>query len=389
MLILNAGCSTLKFSLYDGGQIPARRFSGTLDRIGSSGATFTLKDSLGDSLTHETIDAATHEIGLEYLLKRLAERTNGKPIHSVGHRIVYGGPCYREPQLVDTAMLEELARIQFFDPEHLPSEIALMKSMATLYPNVPQVACFDTAFHRTMSRVATQLPLPRRYESQGLQRYGFHGLSCEYLMQELERLAGKEAAHGRIILAHLGNGASMTAVSNGQSLDTTMAFTPAAGLMMSTRTGDIDPGIASYLMRSEGMTAAQYDHLINHESGLKGVSETSSDMRDLLAIEATDHRAAEAITLFCYQAKKSLGALTTVLGGLDTVIFSGGIGENAAPVRSRICEGLSYLGIELDEARNAAHEAVISANASRVTLRVIKTDEELIIAQSVARVLPR
>ena len=235
--------------------------------------------------------------------------------------------------------------------------------------------------------MARLLPIPRRYEAKGLQRYGFHGLSYAYLMEELHRVADANAAHGRVILAHLGNGASMAAVREGHSVDTTMALTASAGLVMSTRAGDLDPGLMLFLARSEQMTLAQFDRMVNRESGLLGVSETSSDMRDLLARATDDVRAAEAIALFCYQAKKWIGAYAAALGGLDTLVFAGGIGENAAPVRARICEGLGFLGLELNESRNAAHAMVISSDASRVTVRVIRTDEEVMIARSIHRVL--
>jgi acetate kinase len=253
---------------------------------------------------------------------------------------------------------------------------------------VPQIACFDTAFHHDMPRVAKLLPIPRRYEAQGLRRYGFHGLSYSFLMQELEAIAGTKTAQGRVILAHLGNGASMAAVRDGNSMDTSMGFTPAAGLVMSTRSGDLDPGLVSYLARSEGMTAAQFHHMVSQESGLLGVSELSSDMRDLLSRETTDTRAAEAVALFCYQAKKWIGSFAAVLGGLDTRVFSGGIGENCPSIRARICEGLGFLGLELIEAWNAKNAAVISAPTSTVTVRVIHTDEELVIAKTVTRLAP-
>jgi acetate kinase len=238
-----------------------------------------------------------------------------------------------------------------------------------------------------MPRVAKLLAIPRRFEAKGVQRYGFHGLSCAYLMQELERLGGAKAAKGRVVLAHLGNGASLTAVRDGRSMDTTMAYTAASGLVMGSRSGDMDPGLVSFLARSEQMTASRFDHMVNCESGLLGVSETSSDMRDLLGRETQDVRAAEAVALFCYQAKKWIGAYAAALGGLDTLVFAGGIGENSPPVRARICEGLGFLGIELSESRNAVHANVISTDAGRVTVRVIRTDEELMIARSVCRVL--
>jgi acetate kinase len=254
-------------------------------------------------------------------------------------------------------------------------------------PAMPQVACFDTTFHRNLPRVARILPIPRRLERAGVRRYGFHGLSYDFLMQELARVGGMEAAQGRVLLAHLGNGASLAAVRAGQCVDTSMAFTPAAGVPMSSRSGDLDPGLVRYLAQTEGMTAEQFDHMINHESGLLGVSEISSDIRDLLSIEGQDERAADAVALFCYQVKKWIGAFAAVLGGVDTLVFAGGIGENAAVVRARICEGLDFLGIELDAARNVTSAPVISADASRVTVRVIRTDEELMIAQAVDRVL--
>jgi acetate kinase len=250
------------------------------------------------------------------------------------------------------------------------------------------VACFDTAFHQTMPRVARLLPIPRRFDAKGVQRYGFHGLSYAYLMEELARLGDPAAKIGRVILAHLGNGASLAAVRDGKSIDTSMGFTPTAGLVMSTRSGDLDPGLAPYLARTEQMTTKQFYEMVNHESGLLGVSETSSDMRDLLDHETQDVRAAEAVALFCYQAKKWIGSFAAALGGLDTLVFAGGIGENAPPVRARICEGLNFLGIELNESRNADTAGVISTDASRVTVRVIRTDEELMIARSVLRSCP-
>jgi acetate kinase len=238
-----------------------------------------------------------------------------------------------------------------------------------------------------MPRVARLLPIPRRYEAQGVRRYGFHGLSYAFLMEELARLAGSEAAHGRVILAHLGNGASLAAVREGKSIDTSMGFTPTAGLVMSSRSGDLDPGLVSYLARTEKMSATQFQHMVNHASGLLGVSETSSDMRDLLDCEAQDVRAAEAVALFCYQVKKWIGAFAAALGGLDTLVFAGGIGENAPTVRTRICEGLGFLGIDFDEKRNTANEGMISAAAGRVAVRIIRTDEERMIAKTVCRVL--
>lgn len=390
VLALNAGSSSLKFALFKDAPL-TRAFSGSVDRIGLPKSTFTLKGRDGKKIESGDISAANHVEALEHLDRRI-RNLPGNPagnlgFHAMGHRVVHGGPRYREPQMVDQAMLVELRRIRAFSPTHLPAEIGLMEFFAEKFPDVPQIACFDTAFHRDMPRVAKLLPIPRRYQTQGIERYGFHGLSYTYLTEELRRIAGDEAADGRVILAHLGNGASMAAVREGKGVDTTMAFTPAAGLVMSSRSGDMDPGLVAFLQKSEQMSPTQFNDMVNYESGLRGVSETSSDMRDLLGRESEDVRAAEAVELFCYQARKWIGSYAAVLGGLDTLVFAGGIGENAAPVRARICEGLGFLGIELDASRNAAHAEVVSTDASRVVVRMIRTDEELMIARSVLRVL--
>jgi acetate kinase len=263
----------------------------------------------------------------------------------------------------------------------------LIEAVRRRFPDLPQVACFDTAFHHDLPRVAQLLPIPRRYEAQGVRRYGFHGLSYEFLMGELARVAGSEVAPGRVILAHLGNGASLAAVRDGKPMDTSMGFTPVAGVPMSTRSGDLDPGLFWYLARTEGVDAERFNEMVNLQSGLLGVSETSSDMRDLLDRETQDVRAAEAVALFCYQVKKWIGAFAAALGGLDTLVFAGGIGENAPKVRARICDGLCFLGIEVEENRNAVNDDVISTVAGSVAVRVIRTDEELVIARSVYNVL--
>jgi acetate kinase len=289
--------------------------------------------------------------------------------------------------VVTPALLAELRSLQPFDPEHLPLELELIEAIARAHPQLPQMVCFDTAFHRDMPRVAKQLALPRRFEQLGLQRYGFHGLSYTYLMEELARRNDPAVSTGRIILAHLGNGASMAAVLNGSSIDTSMGLTPGSGLMMGTRSGDIDPGLSGFLARTEQLTAKQQDHLLNHESGLLGVSQVSADVRDLLALESSDSRAAEALALFCYQARKCIGAYAAALGGLDALVFTGGIGENAPVIRERICADLAFLGIHIDATRNAANAEIISPAGARVRLRVIATDEELIIARACATLL--
>jgi acetate kinase len=282
-------------------------------------------------------------------------------------------------------VVKELHRLKPFDPEHLPEEILLTEVFHRRFPRVPQIACFDTAFHWELPRVAQLLPIPRRYQKLGVRRYGFHGLSYAFLMEELARIAGPKAARGRVILAHLGNGASLAAVRDGRSVETSMGFTPTAGVPMSTRSGDLDPGLVWYLARTAGVDAKGFNQLVNFESGLLGLSGTSSDMRDLLEREQKDKRAGDAVAVFCYQIKKQIGAFAAVLGGLDTLIFSGGIGENAFPVRDRICKGLEFLGIRLNRTNNRKNSAVISAPSSRVTVRVMRTDEELMIAKTVCR----
>jgi acetate kinase len=269
----------------------------------------------------------------------------------------------------------------------LPEEILLTEAFHRRFPDLVQVACFDTAFHHDLPRVAQLLPIPRHYEAQGVRRYGFHGLSYAFLMEELARVAGPQAGRGRVILAHLGNGASLAAVREGKSLDTSMGFTPTGGVPMSTRSGDLDPGLVWYLARTEKITAKKFNEMVNFQSGLLGVSEISPDMHDLIERETEDVRAAEAVALFCYQVKKWIGAFAAALGGLDTLVFAGGIGENAPLVRTRICEGLGFLGIELEEEQNKAGAALISARAGRVAVRVMHTDEEWMIAKTVCRVL--
>jgi acetate kinase len=308
-------------------------------------------------------------------------------IAAVAHRIVHGGIRYNEPGFITPDMVSYLEQISPYDPEHLPTEIAMIRELYRYYPDLRQVACFDTAFHRDLPRVARILSIPRRYFDEGVQRFGFHGLSYGFLMDELKNVAGEAAARGRVILAHLGSGASMAAVRDGKSLDTTMAFTPTSGLVMSSRTGDIDPGLAAFLARTEKMTPDQFYQMANYQSGLLGVSETSSDMQELLKKEMDDSRAAEAIALFCYTARKFIGAYAAVLNGLDTLVFSGGIGENSAPIRARICAGLEFLGLVLDATRNEANGPLISTEVSRVSVRVIKTDEELQMARCVRSLL--
>jgi len=386
VLTINGGSSSIKFALYRTGEPPEQSFHGSVDRIGLPGTNLTFSDSTGNRKGSIILESSDTRSASNFLIDWLEEQIDFSLISGVGHRVVFGMK-HTEPERITQELLDELHRISPYDTDHLPAEVELIEALRQRYPKLPQVACFDTAFHRTMPRVARLLPIPRRFDAIGIQRYGFHGLSYAYLIEELARVAGAKAAQGRVILAHLGNGASMTAVHGGKSIDTSMGFTPASGLPMSTRPGDLDPGLLWYWMREENLTPKQFNNLINHESGLLGISETSSDMRDLIKRQASDVRASEAVELFCYYTRKWIGAFAAVLGGLDTLVFAGGIGENSPEVRARVCDGLGFLGIELEKKRNAANEGVISAETSRATIRVIRTDEELMIAKTVCRVL--
>ena len=387
VLTINGGSSSIRFAVYEAGEpLLRRRLIGKVDRIGLSGTTFSFNDASGKYHDSRAIETGGRSSAVAFLIDWLETQQVFSSAKAVGHRFVHG-MGRSEPERVTPALLTELHRITPYDPEHLPLEIEIIEAICQRHPALPQVACFDTAFHRTMPRIASMLPIPRRYEAAGVRRYGFHGLSYEFLIGELARIGDLAASKGRVILAHLGNGASLAAVRDGRSIDTSMGFTPAGGLMMSSRSGDLDPGLVSFLARTEKMSAAQFQSMVTHDSGLLGVSELSSDLRDLLAKEADDVRAAEAVALFCYQTKKWIGSFAAALGGLDTLVFAGGIGENATVVRERICEDLGFLGIELDQQRNSHNAPLISSGTSRVAIRVIRTDEELMIARSVARVL--
>ncbi len=379
ILTLNGGSSSIRFAIYEAGEAPVHLLHGKLERVGLSGTAFMVGASL---VKCPRLD---HRAAVTFLMDWLEAQPVFARVVAVGHRVVHG-MRHSAPERVTPKLVAELQRISPYDPDHMPQEIGLIEAVSRRHPKLRQVACFDTAFHRTMPPVAKLLPIPRRFAAKGIERYGFHGLSYSYLLEELSRV-DPVAAKGRVILAHLGSGASLAAVLNGRSVDTTMGFTPTAGLVMSTRTGDLDPGLFYYLARTEGMTAPKFQRMVNHESGLLGVSGTSSDIRDLCAREAADPRAAAAVELFCYQARKYIGAFAAALGGLDTLVFSAGIGENSALIRQRICSGLSFLGIELDQQRNRQNAARISKDRSVVAVRVIRTDEELMIARSVSRTL--
>jgi len=327
ILTINGGSSSIKFALFEAGDSLRRILEGGIGRIGLPEAALQVKGLEQADNFSRLVTAPDHTAAVTALMDWIEERSGRDALTAVGHRVVHGGPKYSKPQRITAEMVEEFHRLSPFDPVHLPQEILLTEAFHHRFPDLPQVACFDTDFHHDLPQVARLLPIPRRYEAQGVRRYGFHGLSYAFLMGELARLGDPAATTGRVILAHLGNGASLAAVRDGKSMDTSMGFTPAAGLVMSTRSGDLDPGLVSFMARSEQMTASQFDRMINHESGLLGVSETSSDLRDLLAREAVDVRAAEAVALFCYQATKWIGSFAAALGGLDTLVFAGGIGE--------------------------------------------------------------
>lgn len=386
LLTMNGGSSSIKFAMFEAGNPPRWVLGGEMERMGLSRTTWRMKGLNQETQVAPLVTASDHTAaGL--LMDWIEAHGSPEQLVAVGHRVVHGGPIYFHPQVLTTDLVEDLRRLSPFAPEHLPEEILLIEAFRRRFSNLPQVACFDTAFHQDLPRVARMLPIPRRYEAQGVRRYGFHGLSYAFLMKELARLAGEKVAHGRVILAHLGHGASLAAVRDGHSVDTSMGFTPASGIPMGTRSGDLDPGLAGYLACVEKMDAGQFHWMVNGQSGLLGVSETSSDMRDLLHHEAQDVRAAEAIALFCYQIKKYIGSFAAALGGLDTLVFAGGIGEHAPAIRARICEGLEFLGLEIEASRNTTNAGVISTDAGRVVVRVIHTDEEQMIAETVCRVL--
>jgi acetate kinase len=344
-LAVNSGSSSVKFALFTSDPQPTLLQRGSID------------------VTDRTAVAAQ-------LLERLTPNIATRPLAAIGHRLVHGGPDYVEPQLITRALLDALTLLVPFAPNHLPDEIALIESLAQRHPGLPQIACFDTAFHRHLPEVARRLPVPETFHAAGVQRYGFHGLSYTFLLEELRRVGGDAAADGRVVMAHLGNGSSLAAVRAGRSIDTSMGFTPIGGVVMSTRSGDLDPGVVTYVART---------------AGLLGISGVSGDMRDLLARQAGEPASRLAVAIYCYEIKKRIGSYAAALGGLDTLVFSGGIGEHAAAVRSCICDGLAFLGVVLDEALNQSDAAVISASGPHpgVTVRVMPTDEELMIARAV------
>ncbi|MDB5149804.1 MAG: acetate kinase [Mucilaginibacter sp.] len=386
VLTINAGSSSIKFGLYEEGSNPEKTFGGQISRIGLPGSKLSYTNFKTNHSADTGSKSTDYVSAVTFLVSWLEKQINFSEINAIGHRVVQG-MAHTKPTMISTELLDELKLIIPYDPDHLPVEISLIEAFQKYHPRIPQYACFDTDFHAGMPRVAQLLPVPRRFDQRGIRRYGFHGLSYSYLMQELESQVGKQALMVRIILAHLGNGASVTAVYDGKSMDTSMGFTPAGGLPMGTRSGDLDPGVAWLMIQTENLSAERFNHLINHESGMLGISQTTGDMNDLLKQQHNDIRSAEAVSLFCYQVKKWIGAYAAVLGGVDIIVFSGGIGENSPEIRARICEGLEFLGVSLDASQNDENASLISVNESRVMVRVLPTNEELMIAQIVSKML--
>src|SRR5271156_1736287 len=383
---MNRGSATLKSALYEAGDHEELLLSMTVDEAGGSGGRLKIDDASGSTLFDSGVDSGRTENALEAMFGWLGEHGFLSGLAAAGHRLVHGGSRYKDPLRITPEFLTEIERLVPLDPDHLPAAIRGIKFIAKKFPELPQVACFDTAFHSSLPKVARMYALPGNLYDQGILRYGFHGLSYEYVMGELQALEA-QLARGRVIIAHLGNGASMVAVKDGKSIDTSMGFTPLEGLVMGTRSGDVDPGLLLYLLEQKKMSAKEMSTMLNKESGLLGVSGTSGDMRNLLEKMQQDNRAGEAVGLFCYRAKKYIGAYAAVLGGLDVLVFAGGIGENAPVVRKRICDGLDFLGVRLDAASNEANAALISSSASGVKVRVIKTNEDLMIVRHVMSTL--
>jgi len=382
LLAVNTGSSSVKLALYNNGAQLTELCRMSVEPIGAPGCRLrvTPEPATGSDLP---IDARDHRTALLRALD-YAHNSLGFPVEAVGHRVVHGGAIHQSPERITAALLSDLQGLASIDPDHMPQALEAIEAITGRYPAVPQVACFDTAFHRTMPMLAQRYPLPTWTSEAGVRRYGFHGLSCEFIMSRLTQLE-PQTLGGRLLIAHLGNGASITAVRHGASVDTTMGFSPTGGLMMGTRCGDLDPTVMTYLARTAHRDFESLDRLVNHESGLLGVSGSSSDVRVLLANESPSARA--ALELFCYTARKHLGALAAILDGVDTIVFTGGIGEHALAVRERICRELGYLGVRLDSEANAGNREVISASDSAVMVRVIATDEELVIAKHVRQLL--
>ncbi len=380
ILTVNGGSSSVKYALYQDDEVLE---SGKIDHIGLPHATFERR--VGSAApTEEGVAVADAATAVSLLALKLAEQGTLDGVKAVAHRVVHGAH-FSDHTLITAAVLAELRRMAPYDPEHMPGEIALIEALTRAMPQAAHVACFDTVFHARMPAHARMLPVPRMLMERGIRRYGFHGLSYEHLYERLCMLVGNDVANGRVVMAHLGNGASLAALSSGISVDTTMAFSPNSGIPMGTRSGDIDPGIIGYLSRERGLSIDQIEALLAKESGLRGMSGITYDMYELLSREATDAHAREAVEAFCYAVRKQIGAYIAALGGIDALVFSGGMGEKSAPVRERILAGLEGLGIALDLDRNRANEPRISAD-DRIPIYAIPADEERTMQRIAARI---
>ena len=375
VLCINGGSSSLKFAIYQVGETERLTAYGAVEAIGEEKTTLWVQNGDGSRLEERSLGTIDHEGAVKAALEAL-DSPGLHPFDAAGHRLVHGGPLHEAPEKVTPELIADLQRLVPLAPLHLPTEIQVIQAVTRHYPLLPQVVCFDTAFHRRMPELAQRLPLPRALWDEGIHKYGFHGLSYEYVLSALS-----EVGRGRVIIAHLGNGASMVALTDGRPLDTTMGLTPIGGLMMGRRPGDLDPGVLLYLVAQKGYDASRLERLLDQESGLIGVSGISGDMKTLLDAAPREPHAAQAVDMFCYQARKTVGALAAVLGGLDLLVFTGGIGERAAPVRAGICHGLEHLGIQIDVAKNSAHADVISREDSNCVVRVVHTNEDLMIAR--------
>lgn len=369
ILAINAGSSSVKFSAYRIGPALISDLEGYIDTHDGRPARFVARIGGKQRFSH-IIGEIGIEMAVEFLARWLGENIDGKNIHAVSHRIVFPHAGYPFPAAIDAALLTELHAATSSAANHLPLQIALIELLQRRYPGAAHVACFDCSFHSTMPAEATVLPIPRRLQALGYRRYGFHGISCDYIVRTLAESAGAGAASGKLIVAHLGSDASVTAIHRGQSRDTTMGFSTAGGMMMASRSGDLDPGLAWEFARRERIDIDTFHRMVNHESGLLGVSGISADMRDLLARESSDQHAAQAVALFCYHARKAICAMAGAIDGLDTLVFTGGIGERAATIRERICSGLGHLGVCLDSARNTTNAKLISNQISNVDVSV-------------------
>jgi len=384
VLALNCGSSSLKFCLYSASDLRLLR-SGAITQIGGHKGRFEIFNSRHNLLRGKTSAYATIDEAAGEIIAYMGEHKQEFTLSAIGHRIVQGGPDHREPELITNNLLQQLEELIYLAPNHLPGELAVISAIQKVYPKLPQVACFDTAFHHNMPDHVKYYPLPHEFKTKGLMKYGFHGLSYQYIMQKLIE-TDPAAKQEKIVIAHLGNGASMAAVDNGVGVDTTMGLTPLGGLVMSTRSGDLDPGVLLFLLKEYRLTADGLDKLLSNESGLKAISGTG-DVAELLKMEEHNPKAALALTVFCYQARKFIGALAAAMSGLNRLVFTGGIGANSPQIRERICSGLGFMGIEIDEKANNGGLEMISAQHGKVTVQAMQTNEELMIARLVSRVL--